>query len=628
MDHGQTAPGTAGRAAGSARVLLMSAMLAAVGVLMLAAGAMLARRGSRRLAEARRRDDGAAMPPPRFPAGVLDLVQDGVVVCDAAGRILAVNEPAARLFGRKPETLAGDDLQALVDPPIVDLEGVLKPEGHTRLRSASGEAVAVAFSSCLVNAPQEPPRWALVLRNLSDEQQAQKRIRYLARFDTLTRMPNRMEFQHRLQQAMSRARRGRTRAALLYVDIDRFKDVNDRFGHPVGDRALEILSGRMIEAMEPRTLAGRLGGDEFAILVEGLPLEDDPRPALAATARMLLDRLGRKFHVEGFELMLTASIGVAIYPEDADNVIDIIRNGDAAMYHAKQNGGNTYGFYAPQMNADAVEMLLLKSDLRSAIERGEFQLRYQPKVDLRDGRIAGCEALLRWRHSRRGDIPPSLFIPLAEQSSLIFDIGTWVLKQVCTDFKAWQTKVPWPGRVAVNLSLRQLRQRDFVNEVEKIFRAHELNPSCVELEITESTLADHGEQTLRTLDRLYQLGLHLSIDDFGTGYSSLSSLQHFPIGTLKIDHGFIRDATMQRSSEAIVGAIVGLGRSLDMDVVAEGIETATQLAMVQRVGCTLGQGHLFGEPLTGERYLAMLVAQQEGEAPHGALLASRMPGQA
>lgn len=614
--------------------------VAASGLAALVAGALMARFGTRRLRLAQRTIPAAASaepvaaPPPVAPSAdpsvalqwtyqfleqVLDRVQDGVVVCDGRGRIVEANESAARLLHRKVEELAGLDLHDLAEPAVFDAEDRPIAGGNTRLRTPAGEAPAVAYTSCPLVEPGGEQRWVLVIRNLSGEHRTQQRIRYLARYDALTRVPNRMEFQHRLQQATARARRTRARAALLYVDIDGFKDVNDRLGHPIGDRALEIMSRRLVDGMESGTLIGRLGGDEFAILVEGLPAERDSRAAIASTVRMLLDDLARKFHVEGHEVVLTASIGCALFPDDADNVIDLIRNADAAMYHAKQSGGNTYGFYSPEMNADAVDRLLLKSELRSAIPRNEFEVLYQSKVDLRTGRIAGCEALLRWRHSLRGDVPPAVFIPLAEENTLIFEIGEWVLDHVCTDFSAWQQHVPWPGRVAVNLSLRQLRQRDFVLRVEQIFGRHELTPSCVELEITESTLADHGEKTLRMLDRLYKLGLHLSIDDFGTGYSSLSSLQHFPIGTLKIDQSFIRDAGQQRNSAAIVGAIVGLGRSLGMDVVAEGIETVEQLAFLQRIGCTFGQGHLFGHPVSGEQYLELLVAQQQGTPVHAAL---------
>lgn len=550
----------------------------------------------------------------QFLAHLLDRIRDGVVVCDASGRIVEANQAASSLFDLETGQLCGKDLHALAEPSIFDGDEAITSEGKTSIKVPGGGATAVSYSSCPLVEPGGGKRWALVFRNLSEEQRNQKRIRYLARYDTLTRVPNRMEFQHRLQQAIARAHRGRTRAALLYIDIDGFKDINDRLGHPVGDRTLEITARRLVDNMEPGTLSGRLGGDEFALVIEGLPTEGDPRVTIAATVRMLLDELSRKFHVEGNEVALTASIGIALFPDDADNVIDMIRNADAAMYHAKQNGGNIYGFYTREMNADAVDRLMLKSELRSAIARNEFEVLYQPKVDLRNGRITGCEALLRWRHSRRGDVPPDVFIPLAEENTLIYEIGEWVLDRVCSDFSTWQQRIPWPGRVAVNLSFKQLRQRDFVKRIEQIFARHQLTPSCVELEITESSLADHGERTLRMLDGLYKLGMHLSIDDFGTGYSSLSSLQHFPIGTLKVDQSFMQDIEDNGNGAAIVGAIVGLGRSLDMEVVAEGIENLEQLALVQSIGCTFGQGHLFGEPVTGARYLELLLEQESGRA--------------
>lgn len=609
-----------------------SQAVALLGLLVLALGLWFAWLGTRRLRTAQRAVPAAAEPAAhdgqaadvtrwtyQFLELVLDRVQDGVIVCDEHGRVIEANEAAARLLQRDARTLAGEDLHDLAEPSVFDDRDALLPEGSTRLKTPTEEATAVAYTSCQLVEPDGLRRWVLVIRNLSEAHRTQKRIRYLARYDTLTRVPNRMEFQHRLQQAIARARRTTTRIALLYIDLDGFKDINDRLGHPIGDRALEITSRRLVEAMPSGTLLGRLGGDEFALLIEGLPADRDSRPAVAATIRMLLDKLAQKFHVEGHEVVLTASFGVALFPDDADNVIDMIRNADAAMYHAKQNGGNTYGFYAPEMNADAVDRLLLKTELRSAIRRNEFEVVYQPKIDLRDGRIAGCEALLRWHHTRRGDVPPLVFIPLAEENTLIFEVGEWVLDRVCKDFSSWQQQVPWPGRVAVNLSLKQLRQRNFVAGVEKIFQRYELTPSCVELEITESTLIDHGEKTLRMLDRLYRLGLHLSIDDFGTGYSSLSSLQHFPIGTLKIDQSFVREAGQERNSAAIVGAIVGLGRSLGMDVVAEGIETVDQLGLLQRLNCTFGQGHLFGTPVSADRYVEMLIAQQHGTPAHAAL---------
>jgi diguanylate cyclase (GGDEF)-like protein len=609
-----------------------SLALALVALVVLALGLAFAWLGAHRMRTAQRSllpDRARPTPPPgavssaegsyQFLEQVLDRIQDGVIVCDARGRIIEANDAAARLLRVKIEALVGTELQCLAEPSVVDREGLPLAEGRTQLKALGQPPVPVAYTSCPLVEPGGQERWVLVFRSLSDAERNQKRIRYLALYDALTRVPNRMEFQHRLQQVIARVRRSDLRAAMLYVDLDRFKDVNDRLGHPIGDRALEIVSRRLVDTMEPGMLVGRLGGDEFALVLENLSSDGDPRPMVASAIRMLLDELSQKIHVDGHEVVLTASIGVALIPDDADNVIDAIRNADAAMYHAKQNGGNTYGFYAPDMNADAVDRLLLKNELRSAIHRNEFELLYQPKIDLRDGRIAGCEALLRWRHTRRGDVPPKVFIPLAEENTMIFEIGEWVLDRVCADFIEWQKSVPWPGRVAVNLSLKQLRQQNFVAGIEQVFRRHELTPSCVELEITESTLVDHGEQTLRMLDGLYGLGLHLSIDDFGTGYSSLSSLQHFPIGTLKIDQSFVRDAGTGGSGAAIVGAIVGLGRSLGMDVVAEGVETKEQLELLQKLGCTFGQGHLFGEPVTAPRYLEMLVEQQRGRPINVAL---------
>jgi diguanylate cyclase (GGDEF)-like protein/PAS domain S-box-containing protein len=549
---------------------------------------------------------------------LLDSVHDAVLFVSPELAVTRANEQALALLDYQPEQLVGQSIGVLVpegSPGFVGESGRLEASGETVVASRGGHRLTVSFrSSTLEDHSGTPQGHVVVIRNITDETRSRKQIRYLTRFDSLTRVANRMQFQHKLQQAIARAARNDMRLALLYVDLDRFKDVNDTFGHPVGDRSLEITARRIVDAMDPGTLVGRLAGDEFAVLLDALPSGDDLHPALAASARMLLDRISKEFYVERRELFVTASLGIAVCPDDADNVVDLIRNADAAMYHAKQNGGNTYGFYAPQMNADAVDRLVLKNELRHAMLRDEFEVIYQPKIDLRDGRVAGAEALLRWRHPKRGEVPPSVFIPLAEDSGLISDIGAWVLDQVCRDYARWQTRLAWPGRVAVNLSLQQLRQKDFVNRVERIFEEHRLTPSCLELEITESTLMRDGERTLRMLDRLYQLGLHLSIDDFGTGYSSLSSLQQFPIGTLKIDQSFVRNAATSPDRGALVTTIINMGKSLGMDVVAEGVETEEQLGLLRRLECNYAQGHLFGDPVSGDDYLRLLVEQHHGSS--------------
>jgi len=348
----------------------------------------------------------------------------------------------------------------------------------------------------------------------------------------------------------------------------------------------------------------------------------DNRPGLASLARTLLDEISRTFYVNQQEVYLTASVGIAICPFDAENVIDLIRNADAAMYHSKQNGGNTWAFYIPQMNAAAVERLMLKSKLRRALERDELVILYQSKVDLRDGRVVGAEALLRWRLPGHGDISPSQFIPLAEETSLILDIGEWVLNRVCVDYRGWQKTVRQPGRIAINLSLRQLKQASFITRCRNIFGKHGVSPSSFELEVTETTLMTDPKRTIGLLNELYAMGLHLAIDDFGTGYSSLSALQQFPIGTLKIDQSFVRDLSVDSNRAALVRTIIDMGRSLDLEVIAEGVETPEQLEFLRAHGCFYAQGRLFGDAMEADKLLGILADQAGGSAHHAAICAS------
>jgi diguanylate cyclase (GGDEF)-like protein len=407
---------------------------------------------------------------------------------------------------------------------------------------------------------------------------------------------------------------------VLYLDMDRFKEVNDTFGHGAGDRVLEVLAERLTRALPKDTVVGRLAGDEFALFVDGLPSDADNRGPIAQLARGLLTDVSRPFQLNQHEVFLTASVGIAFCPRDAENVIDLIRNADAAMYYSKQNGGNTFAFYSPEMNAAAVERLMLKSKLRRALERDELEIKYQPKVDLRNGRIIGAEALLRWRLPGHGDIPPSHFIPLAEETNLILDIGEWVLNRVCLDYRQMHSQGGDPGRISLNLSLKQLRQASFILRCRSVFRRHHVSPTAFELEITETTLMADPQRTVRLLDELYAMGLHLSIDDFGTGYSSLSALQQFPIGTLKIDQSFVRDAVEDAGDATIVRTIIEMGRSLGMEVIAEGVESRAQLHFLRSNNCHYGQGRLFGEPCTADELLALLATQAGGAPPFAHLL--------
>src|SRR5687767_1330080 len=403
--------------------------------------------------------------------------------------------------------------------------------------------------------------------------------------------------------------------------MDRFKEINDTFGHAAGDRTLEVLSERLTHILPKEAVVGRLAGDEFGLFIEGFAEDADNRGPVAHLARSILVEVGRAYQLNQHEVFSTSSIGIAFCPRDAENVIDLIRNADAAMYHSKQNGGNSFAFYSPEMNAAAVERLMLKSKLRRSLERDEFLMHYQPKVDLRDGRIVGAEALLRWRLPGHGDIPPSQFIPLAEETNLILEVGEWVLNRVCQDYRELQQTVTTPGRISLNLSLKQLRQASFILRFRSVFRKHGVSPTCFELEITETTLMADSKRTLHLLDELYAMGLHLSIDDFGTGYSSLSALQQFPIGTLKVDQSFVRDAAVDSDDATIVRTIIDMGKALEVEVVAEGVENEEQFNFLRGRGCHYAQGRLFGDAMSSEEFLSLLLAQQSGRGKVSQLFA-------
>ncbi len=547
---------------------------------------------------------------------VLNSLGDAVLVTSPDGIVRSSNQAAQQLLGHLEEEIVGKPLLSFIDEPhraAFDLNQVTGENRETVIRTAAGQTIPVSMAGAPITT--EDPQFLghiYVARNITERKRAERRIRYLARYDTLTKMPNRMQFQHLLQQAIARARRNQRLVALLYLDLDRFKEVNDTFGHAAGDRTLEILSERLTRNLSKEMVIGRLAGDEFAMFIDGLPPDVDNRANLAALARTLLDEIGKAFYVNQEEVYLTASIGIAICPHDAENVIDLIRNADAAMYHSKQNGGNSHAFYVPDMNAAAVERLMLKSKLRRALERDELVILYQPKVDLRDGRVIGAEALLRWRLPGHGDISPSHFIPLAEETSLILDIGEWVVNRVCSDYRRWQQNVAQPGRVSINLSLRQLKQTSFISRFRSVFRKHDVSPTCFELEVTETTLMTDPKRTVRLLNELYSMGLHLAIDDFGTGYSSLSALQQFPISTLKIDQSFVRDVAVDSDDAAIVRTIIDMGKSLEMEVVAEGVEAREQLEFLRKHGCFFAQGRLFGEVLDADTLLSIMAEQRTG----------------
>jgi diguanylate cyclase (GGDEF)-like protein/PAS domain S-box-containing protein len=559
-----------------------------------------------------------------YLTSVLNSMTDAVFVTSPDGVIRTANSAACKLLGYGEEELLGKNITAILDEREREDFDLLQAAQETResvVRTRNAQTIPVSLTGSQI--ASDDPQFQgniFVARNITDRKRAERRIRYLARYDALTKVPNRMQFHHLLQQAIARGLRSGQSVALLYLDMDRFKEVNDTFGHGSGDRVLEVLAERLTRALPKDTIIGRLAGDEFALFVDGLPAETDNRGPIAHLARSILTDVCRAFQLNQHEVFLTASIGIAFCPRDAENVIDLIRNADAAMYYSKQNGGNTFAFYSPEMNAAAVERLMLKSKLRRALERDELVIAYQPKVDLRNGKIIGAEALLRWRLPGHGDIPPGQFIPLAEETNLILDIGEWVLNRVCLDYRHMHSEGGDPGRISLNLSLKQLRQASFILRCRSVFRRHGVSPTSFELEITETTLMADAKRTVRLLDELYAMGLHLSIDDFGTGYSSLSALQQFPIGTLKIDQSFVRDVSEDAGDATIVRTIIDMGKSLGMDVVAEGVESQRHLEFLRRHDCHYAQGRLFGEPCTSEELLALLARQANGTPPFAHLL--------
>ncbi len=548
---------------------------------------------------------------------VLNSMNDAVLVTSPEGVIKKINDAGVRLFGYTEKELVGQPLKTLIaeqERSAFSMDTAVTDAGETVILTHNGQTIPVSFSGAPLAADDPQFQGAIfVVRDITDRKRAERRIRYLARYDALTKIPNRMQFQHMLQQAIARTRKAESGIALLYLDMDQFKEINDTFGHAAGDRTLEILSERLTRIVPKEAVVGRLAGDEFALFIEeALSQGEEERTQAVDLARLVLTEVGKPFYVQQHELILTASIGIAFCPKDAENVIDLIRTADAAMYHAKQNGGNSYALYTPEMNAAAVERLMLKSRLRRALERDELMIQYQPKVDLRNGHIVGAEALLRWRLPGYGDIAPSQFIPLAEETNLILEIGQWVMGRVCSDYRKWQDQVANPGRVSINLSLKQLKQASFITQCRSVFKDHDVSPTCFELEITETTLMMDAKRTVKLLNELYAMGLHLSIDDFGTGYSSLSALQQFPIGTLKIDQSFVRDAAIDSDDATIVRTIIDMGKSLDMEVIAEGVENEEQFNFLRSRGCHFAQGRLFGDAMSADDFLELITRQESG----------------
>jgi diguanylate cyclase (GGDEF)-like protein/PAS domain S-box-containing protein len=547
----------------------------------------------------------------RLAAKVFDGSRQAIVITDTRPGIVRVNRAfeeitgytEAEVLGRNPSMLSSGRQDAEFYRTLwrqLETQGFW--EGELWNRRKSGELYPEYLSiSAVGDGKGAVAHYVALFSDISERMAAQERIQYLAHHDVLTGLPNRILLRDRVDVALAHARREKTGLALLYMDLDRFKLINDSLGHEVGDELLRQVAERIASQVRTTDTLCRQGGDEFILmLTEVGEMQDAGR-----IAEKLIAAVGRPFSIRGHELLVTLSIGIAAYPENGEDLESLQRNADSAMYAAKGAGRNTYRYYSPEMNARALEYLSTERDLRRAIEREELFLVCQPQVGLRDGRLVGYEVLVRWQHPVRGLIQPGTFIQIAEESGLIVPMGTWILRQACRERRRFETAGLSGIPVAVNVSAWQFGQPEFVDVVAEILASEGLAPSLLELEVTEGVIMQGSEAVLESLHRLDGMGIRLAIDDFGIGYSSLSYLSSFPIRKLKIDQSFVRDVPMDAGDAAIAQAIIGLGQALGMTVIAEGVETAGQAEFLSRHGCDEVQGFYFGRPVAADAFLAL-----------------------
>jgi diguanylate cyclase (GGDEF)-like protein/PAS domain S-box-containing protein len=454
------------------------------------------------------------------------------------------------------------------------------------------------------------PRFIVLARDITERKAAEQRIMNLAHYDALTGLPNRVLLADRMKVAIQHAARQSRRLAVLFVDLDRFKPINDSLGHDIGDKLLKAVAVRMQASVRVVDTVSRVGGDEFVVLLSEVDIPDDA----ARVAEKLISGLSQPYRIDEHELLLTASIGICIYPDNGSQPSILLRNADASMYSAKQGGRNRYQFYSDDMTLRAIERLGLEHDLRGAVERGEVFLVYQPQIELTTSRIIGMEVLMRWRHPTRGLISPVRFIPVAEDSGIILSLGEWALRESCRQARLWRDQGLLDVCVSVNVSAVQLRQTDFAHIVARVLAESGLPPANLELELTESMVMQGVEPALEKLRELDTLGVKVAIDDFGTGYSSLSYLRQFTVDRLKIDQSFVRDLPGNMDAEAIAAAIVAMGLSLGLRIIAEGVETEAQASFLQSVLCREGQGYLYAHPMTADEFQAWVMAWKQAQS--------------
>lgn len=562
----------------------------------------------------------------RQAAVVFESSSDGIIILDARRNIKMVNSSFTRITGYTSAEVLGKN------PRLLN-SGKQSPEFYERLwahvdkrgpwqgeiwnRRKNAELYPEWCSITPVRSGSGAiVEYVMIFSDITDRKQIENRLVYQAKFDALTDLPNRSLFMDRLSQGLVRARREGTALALLFIDLDRFKNINDTLGHSAGDKLLIAVAKELRGCIRESDTIARFGGDEFAVILSPIY---GPKNA-GTVAQNLLKILSQPFDIGGYEAIVGGSIGITLYPSDGETAEELVKNADAAMYRAKEQGRNNYQFFTSEMQQAALARMTLERDLRYAVERNELVLNFQPQLGVRKGMVAGMEVLVRWQHPTRGMVSPIDFVSLAEDTGLIVAIGEWVLRTACVQFRRWQERGIAPERLAVNVSGRQFSSRHFVNTVHAILLESGLDPRCLELELTESILMTDEERVINTLNQLRAMGILISIDDFGTGYSSLSYLKRFPINTLKVDRSFVQDVPHDPDDVAIVKAIIDMAHTLKMEVVAEGVENEQQLEFLRGLECDYIQGFHYTRPMAAEqcgKFLALERASAWAGAERG-----------
>jgi diguanylate cyclase (GGDEF)-like protein/PAS domain S-box-containing protein len=551
----------------------------------------------------------------------LDCIGDGVISTDVSGNITFLNIVAEKLTGWSLHEVVGlpmatafrvlnGNTRKVIPNPMIKASNQNRrgnlPSNSVLVRRDGTDIFIEDSVSPIHDHNGQVIGAVLVFRDVSESRAMADQIAHLAEHDFLTGLPNRLLLNDRIGQAIALAERNRGKIAVLFMDIDGFKNINDSLGHPAGDDLLKCIANRLRDCIRGPDTVSRQGGDEFIVLFQGVKKPEDA----AIAAKRLLKSLAETYFMGPHNLHITASIGVSIYPDDGPDAETLIKNADTAMYQAKENGRQSFQFFKPEMNVRAVERQSIEEDLRCAMERSEFTLHYQPKINLTTRAITGAEALLRWTHPTRGSVSPAQFIPVAEDSGLIVSIGAWVVREACRQTQAWIVAGLPIGSIAVNVSALEFRNEDFLENLFATLKETGLDPKSLELEVTESALMKNAELSSTILQILRKIGVRVAVDDFGTGYSSLSYLRKFPLDALKIDQSFVRQIAESSDGNTIVSTIITMARSLHLRVIAEGVETPEELAFLMEQQCDEAQGYKFSRPVPAEQFETLLRCEQ------------------